>query len=156
MQILNYKDSNFQDKLNQILINNEEFDAQITEDVKNIIQLVKNEQDEAIIEICNKFDQANFKNPQDLIVKKSEIDNAFKNINPKILESLKLAHDRIKSYHEKQLPIDFEYKDEIGVTLGNRWQAIESICVYAPGGTAIYPSSILMSAIPAITAGVKK
>lgn len=156
MQILNYKDSDFQGKLNQILINNEEFDAKITENVKNIINSVKKHQDEAIIEICNKFDQANFKKSEDLIVKKDEIDNALKNINPKILESLKLARDRIKSYHKKQLPTDFEYKDEIGVTLGNKWQAIESICVYGPGGTAIYPSSILMSAIPAITAGVKE
>jgi histidinol dehydrogenase len=155
MQIINHLEQDFETKINKIVSNNSEINTKTNEQVLKILNLVKNDGDKAIIEICNKFDNANFKNPQDLLVSQKEIDESIDKINPELLQALKLSYQRILSYHKKQLPEDFIYEDDIGVTLGNRWQAIESICVYAPGGSAIYPSSILMSAVPAITAGVK-
>ena len=155
MKIVSSNDSSFKEKLSQIVKNNQKIDKKLDDDVSSIIESVKNEGDDFIIKICNKFDGSDFKNANDLLVSKKEIDNATKDIDQEVFAALKLAYQRIKSYHERQLPQDFEYKDKIGVKLGNRWQAIESVCVYAPGGTAIYPSSVLMSAIPAIVAGVQ-
>jgi histidinol dehydrogenase len=155
MNILKYNDPNFKKNLKNISQNNKEINESILEKVKKIISLVKKNKDEALIEICNEFDGANFKKPSDLVVCEEDINNSINNIEPELLKALKLAYERIKSYHEKQLPKDFEYQDKIGVTLGNKWQAIDSVCVYTPGGTAIYPSSVLMSSIPAIVAGVK-
>jgi histidinol dehydrogenase len=130
-------------------------DENVLEIVNQIIEKVEKSGDKALIELSNKFDKTNFKTNSDLLVKKSEILAAEKKLDPAIKDALKLAFKRIKSYHQKQLPKDFTFKDEIGVTLGNHWRAIESVGVYVPGGTASYPSSVLMSAIPALVCGVK-
>lgn len=124
--------------------------------VQNIIAQVQEKKDSALISYSNKFDGTRFSATQDFIVSEKEINNAIKNLDPAIYKALKMAYDRIVSYHKKQLPKSFSYKDKIGVTLGNEWRAIESVGIYAPGGTASYPSSVLMSAVPAIVAGVKK
>jgi histidinol dehydrogenase len=154
MNIITYKDFDFKTKINELVVRNSIADSKIINDVEKVVESVKNDGDEAVINICNKFDGSNFNSSDDLLVTKKEIDNAFNNVDLKLLKTLQLAYERIFLYHSKQLPSDFEYKDDIGVVLGNKWKAIESICVYVPGGTAIYPSSVLMSAIPAIVAGV--
>ena len=84
MKIINYKDSDFIKKIDKIALNNQEFDEKLIKDVENIINLVKKNQDEAIIEICNKFDKSSFKNSDDLLVKEEEIEESMKNIDPKI------------------------------------------------------------------------
>lgn len=155
MQKITFKDPNFTAKIAEIAKINQNIDVKQDNIVSEIIKDVQNRGDQAIIKICNKFDGANFKNPKDLLVDEEEIENSINNIPRDLLSALKLAYDRIFSYHEKQIPDDFEYEDETGTILGNRWKAIESVAVYAPGGTAIYPSSILMSAVPAIVAGVQ-
>ncbi|MBP0651656.1 histidinol dehydrogenase, partial [Mycobacterium tuberculosis] len=67
-----------------------------------------------------------------------------------------LAADRIRSHHDRQMPKDDIYTDPLGVTLGSRWTAVEAVGLYVPGGTASYPSSVLMNAIPAKVAGVER
>ncbi len=128
----------------------------IVKQVEKIIATTKKDGDKALINYSNQFDNTQFSKAQDFVASKKEIDAAIKNIAPKTLTALKMAYARIMAYHKKQLPKDFLYTDKAGVTLGNSWRAIESIGVYAPGGTASYPSSVLMSAVPAIAAGVSK
>lgn len=123
---------------------------------KEIINQVKKDGDKALIALSNKFDKSNFKKAQDFIISQKEIAAAEKSLSSEVKSALKTAYKRIKAYHQKQLPKDFKFKDKEGVTLGNIWRAIDSIGVYVPGGTASYPSSLLMSAVPAIVAGVKE
>ncbi len=155
MKKITYKDLDFAKKLEEIAQINQSINPEQEKIVANIINSVREKGDKSIIDICNKFDGSEFRNPEDLLVDKEELDNSVYNISKELLISLEIAYDRIFSYHEKQMPDDFEYHDKTGTILGNKWQAIQSICVYAPGGTAIYPSSILMSAVPAIVAGIK-
>ncbi len=138
--------------LNKIKASNEI----IIKDVENIIAETKKNGDSALINFCNKFDKTNFRTNKDLLVTEAEIKNAEKKLDKKTKEALQLAFKRIALYHKKQLPCDFNFTDSIGVKLGNIWRAIESVGVYVPGGTASYPSSVLMSTVPAIIAGVKE
>ncbi len=135
---------------------NQNFDPIILSQVDEIISQVKKSADQAVLELSNKFDNANFSSIQDFLVSESEFIEAQNNLSPKLKEALKIACQRIKNYHQKQLPRDFSYQDEIGFELGNRWIAMQRIGVYVPGGTASYPSSVLMSVIPAVIAGVKE
>ncbi|MSP33633.1 MAG: histidinol dehydrogenase [Rickettsiales bacterium] len=139
----------------KFLTTSKKADSSIVKQVEKIIATTKKDGDKALISYSNKFDKAQFSKAQNFIVNKKEIDAAIKNISPKTFASLQMAYARIFDYHKKQLPEDFLYKDTQGVTLGNSWRAIESIGVYAPGGTASYPSSVLMCAVPAIVAGSK-
>jgi histidinol dehydrogenase len=126
---------------------------------KTARQIVKNTQkngDEALIFYSNEFDKTNFKKACELLVDEKEVLDAAKNLDLKIKSALKTAFLRIKKYHQKQLPKDFNFIDKTGVELGNIWRAVDSVGVYVPGGTASYPSSVLMSAVPAIVAGVKQ
>ena len=128
----------------------------ILKDVEEIINITKKDGDKALISFSNKFDKTAFKKSADLLVTNKEIIDAEKSLNKEVKQALKLAYQRIALYHKKQLPKDFLFTDNLGVELGNSWRAINSIGVYVPGGTASYPSSVLMSAIPAIIAGVKE
>lgn len=139
----------------QFINSSKENDEAVFYNTKKIIEDTKNKGDAALIEYSNKFDKTNFAKAGDFIVSESELNLAVKNIDKEVYEALKTAYKRIYSYHKKQLPKDFLYKDKEGVELGNLWRNIESIGVYAPGGLASYPSSVLMSAVPAIVAGVK-
>ena len=75
-------------------------------------------------------------------------------MDERTLAALHLAHDRILDHHQRQRPKDDRYKDRLGVELGTRWTAVASAGLYVPGGTASYPSSVLMNAVPAKVAGV--
>src|SRR5206468_677309 len=72
------------------------------------------------------------------------------------LDALALARDRIEAYHRRQIPADERFIDPLGVELGSRWTAIEAVGLYVPGGSAAYPSSVLMNAVPAKVAGVPR
>ena len=85
-----------------------------------------------------------------------DIDRMLSQCDPEDIKALEFAAERIRAYHEKQLPQDMRYKDDMGVTLGWRWTAVDAAGLYAPGGRAAYPSSVLMNAIPARIAGVNR
>ena len=91
-----------------------------------------------------------------LKVTSDEIDIAYAACDRKALDALMLARDRIEAYHRRQLPGDDRFTDAFGVELGSRWTAIEAVGLYVPGGTAAYPSSVLMNAVPAKVAGVPR
>ena len=86
----------------------------------------------------------------------AEIEIAYAACDRKALDALALARDRIEAYHRRQKPADERFTDALGVELGSRWTAIEAVGLYVPGGTAAYPSSVLMNAVPAKVAGVPR
>jgi histidinol dehydrogenase len=149
----NLKNSNFL-WLNFIK-NSQKNDEKNLQIVQEIIKDVQNRGDQSIIELTNKFDKTNATKIADLIISKKEIFESEKKVDKAVKEALKFAKKRIETYHQKQLPKDFSFKDSTGTTLGNIWKPIQRIGVYVPGGTASYPSSVLMSVIPAQIAGVK-
>jgi histidinol dehydrogenase len=132
---------------------------EIAEDVEQavraIIADVRTNGDRALVELSRKFDRI------DLIktgfqVSRAELDAATKACDRRALDALKLARERIEAYHRRQKPSDDRYTDPLGVELGHRWTAIEAVGLYVPGGTAAYPSSVLMNAVPAKVAGVPR
>ena len=122
--------------------------------VEDIITNVKENGNEALINLTHKFDNVKLEKAT-LFFSEQEIRSSSKKILAKEKEALKLAASRIKKYHIKQLPKNKFWKDEKGVNLGFRWTPINSIGIYVPGGLASYPSSVLMNAIPAKVAGVR-
>ena len=117
-----------------------------------IIADVRARGDAALAHYCQKFDRLDVAR-LGLAITRREIDAAVKACEPKALAALELAHDRVLSYHQKQKPTDARFVDALGVELGWRWRAIESVGLYVPGGAASYPSSVVMNAVPAMVAG---
>ena len=119
------------------------------------INLVKENGFKALQDLSAKYDnyplnQSNFK------ITKNQIDDALKNCDKNVIKALEIAAQRIFDFHEKSLPKDDFFEDEYGIGLGWRWGAVDCAGLYAPGGKAAYPSSVLMNAIPAKVAGVKR
>jgi len=111
--------------------------------------------DAALLEATKKFDRLDLA-ASDLRVRPAEIDAAVKACDAATLDALKFARDRIETFHLKQMPKDERFTDGAGVELGWRWSAIEAVGLYVPGGTAAYPSSVLMNVVPAKVAGVSR
>ena len=124
----------------------------VEQTVRGIIDAVIAHGDRALAEFTAKFDRIDLAKIG-LKVTAAEIDAAEKASNPEALAALKLARDRIEAYHQRQKPKDERYTDALGVELGAKWTAIEAVGLYVPGGTAAYPSSVLMNAVPAKVAG---
>ena len=123
--------------------------------VRGIIAEVMARGDAALIEFTRKFDRSDV-SAAGLRVTPQEIAAAVVASDPRAREALTLARDRIEAYHRRQLPRDERFTDAIGVELGSRWTAIAAAGLYVPGGTAAYPSSVLMNAVPAKVAGVPR
>src|SRR5690606_31838965 len=101
------------------------------------------------------FDRLNI-DASGMVVTRDEVDAAVAAIDADLLKSLELAAERIRSYHDRQMPSDERYTDATGVELGWRWRPVSAAGLYVPGGLASYPSSVLMNAIPAKVAGVAR
>ncbi|PWE57730.1 histidinol dehydrogenase [Metarhizobium album] len=123
--------------------------------VRAIIDDVRARGDAALADYSARFDGLDFA-VTPMRVGKAEIDAAFGAVDPEVIAALELAAIRIEKHHSRQLPKDDIYEDDIGVGLGSRWTAIEAVGLYVPGGTASYPSSVLMNALPAKVAGVPR
>jgi len=123
--------------------------------VRTILADVEARGDAALIELTKRFDRVDL-GKVGLRVSAAEINAAAGQCDQTALDALKLARDRIDAYHRKQLPTEELYTDALGVELGGRWTAIEAVGLYVPGGTAAYPSSVLMNAVPAKVAGVAR
>ena len=121
----------------------------------DIIKKVRKNGDKALIKLTKKFDGLDL-TTKDLIVDLNEIDEATSKISPDEYDSLRFAADRITSFHLRQMPENFEYVDDAGIKMGMSWSPIDSVGLYVPGGTASYPSSVLMNAIPAQVVGVPR
>jgi histidinol dehydrogenase len=123
--------------------------------VRAIIQEVRSGGDEALCRLTSRFDRFDL-TPDRLRITEAEIDAACAQVDAATMDALKLARDRIEIHHIRQRPEDERYTDAIGVELGHRWTAVEAAGLYVPGGTAAYPSSVLMNAVPAKVAGVPR
>jgi histidinol dehydrogenase len=132
-----------------------EVSADIEAATRAIVDDVAARGDTALIEATRKFDRLDLK-PAGLRITPSEIDAAAKACDSQTLDALKFARDRIEIFHQRQLPKDDRFTDALGVELGWRWSAIDAVGLYVPGGTAAYPSSVLMNAVPAKVAGVAR
>ena len=121
--------------------------------VRDIIADVIARGDDALVDYSRRFDRVDLA-AMGLRVTDAELDAATARCDARTLEALRLAHARIVAYHERQRPQDQSFTDDLGVQLGWRWTAIQSVGLYVPGGTASYPSSVLMNAAPAKVAGV--
>lgn len=152
---LRLSDADFEQRFAAFLLTKREVSADVDAVVRAIIARVRAEGDAALIEYTQKFEQADLKGPG-MAVSQDDIGKAYDAADPQTIEALKFARDRIRSHHERQRPKDDRYTDAAGVELGSRWTAIEAVGLYVPGGTASYPSSVLMSAVPAKVAGVER
>jgi len=155
MKIFKTTDENFDKEFDEILARGAMDIDKVEPIVKNIIDEVKQEKDMALIRHISKFDKWNPSTKEELLISTDDMKKAYESIDTNLKKALQLAYDRIKSYHQKQLPkswIDFE---ENGTILGQKVTAVQKAGIYVPGGKAFYPSSLLMNVIPAIVAGVK-
>ena len=152
---LSQSDPNFASAFQALLATKREISEDVDSTVRTIIQDVRKRGDAAVLELTEKFDRIAL-TADALRIPKSDIMQAVDTVAPKTMAALTLAHDRIPSYHEKQLPADQHYTDALGVELGYRWSAVSAVGLYVPGGTANYPSSVLMNAVPARVAGVQR
>ncbi|SFK08585.1 histidinol dehydrogenase [Pseudovibrio ascidiaceicola] len=153
---LSSKSEGFEEEIRALLGSKRETSEDVDHIVRDILRDVELRGDAAVLEYTNKFDRMSAKSMDELKVTEAEIEAAVAQIPAETLEALQLAHDRIRSHHQKQLPESYTYKDAIGVELGAIWTAVEAVGVYVPGGLASYPSSVLMNVVPAKVAGVER
>ena len=118
--------------------------------VFDIIANVRRNRDKALFEYCEKFDKVSLSS---LEVTEAEIDEAFASVEPKFIEILRAASENIYAFHSRQVRNNFVINDKNGVVIGQKIIPIEKVGLYVPGGTAAYPSSVLMNCIPAKIAG---
>src|SRR5271169_6661855 len=123
--------------------------------VRHILDEVKAYGDRALLQLTLEFDRLDLAKVN-MRVAPEEIEAAAKACDRQTLAALKLARERIEAYHLRQKPKDERFTDALGVEMGSRWTAIEAVGLYVPGGTAAYPSSVLMNAVPAKVAGVPR
>ncbi len=152
---LDSRSADFAERFASFLATKREVSADIEAATRTIVDDVAARGDIALIEATRKFDRLDLDAAR-LRITAAEIDAAIKACDGKTLEALELARNRIESFHRQQLPADQRFTDALGVELGWRWSAIESVGLYVPGGTAAYPSSVLMNAVPAQVAGVAR
>jgi len=156
MKIINTEDSNFKEEFDGILARAKSDIKGVSSIVTDIIDEIVEEGNVALKRHISKFDKWEVKEDNELLIKTSDMEDAYNNIDDKLRAALHTAYDRIKKYHEKQLPkswVDFESN---GTILGQKVSAVDRAGLYIPGGKAAYPSSLLMNAIPAIVAGVEE
>jgi histidinol dehydrogenase len=152
---LDTRSPDFDASFTALLAMKREVAEEVDQAVEAIIADVIARGDAALVDYSRKFDRIDLEK-QDLRIGHDEIDAALSRCPKDVLDALNLAHARVLAYHEQQLPQDLQYTDAEGVELGWRWHAVEAAGLYVPGGTASYPSSVLMNAVPAKVAGVSR
>lgn len=152
---LDMTDADFEAGFSAFLGSKREAAQDVDDTVRAIIADVRARGDEALLDYSIRFDRLDFSDTG-IAFSAAEIEAAVRAVDARTLDALTLAHERITSHHARQMPKDDRYVDAIGVELGSRWTAIEAVGLYVPGGTASYPSSVLMNAVPARVAGVER
>lgn len=150
---LDRRSADFDERFKAFLSMKREVSADIDTATRAIVADVAARGDIALIEATKKFDRLQL-DAANLRVSSAEIDAAAAACDGATVDALKLARERIEIFHRRQLPKDDRFTDALGVELGSRWTAIDAVGLYVPGGSAAYPSSVLMNAVPASVAGV--
>lgn len=154
-EILDTRDGTFAARFEALLGMKREASSDVNETVAEIIAAVRARGDAALIDFTKEFDALDL-SKGGIAVSKAEIDEACATADDETVEALEFAHERILDHHRRHLPASESYVDGAGVELGQRWSAVSSAGLYVPGGTASYPSSVLMNAVPAKVAGVTR
>ena len=152
---LNTKEKSFAADFEALLFAKRAIEEDVALAVRGLIADVRARGDTALVELTNKFDRAGI-TTADLKISAEEIENALAKVTAEQKAAIEMAASRIEAYHRRQLPKDERFQDETGAMLGWRWTSVDSAGLYVPGGTASYPSSVLMNAIPAKVAGVER
>ncbi|MDU1052674.1 histidinol dehydrogenase [Clostridium baratii] len=153
IDLIDLKVSNKEEVLNEIRKRDEGKKEENLELVKNILDYVRKGKDKALKELTKKFDGVSI---DDFKVSDEEIDEAYKLVDKNFIANIKEAKENILEYHSLQKEKDYILNRKNGVYMGQRVIPLERIGVYVPGGTASYPSTVLMNVIPAKVAGVKE
>jgi histidinol dehydrogenase len=149
-------DVDFNDNLKALLAFETAQDDSIDEVVASILKDVKKRGDLAVLEYTNRFDKTNVASMPELEISQNELITALNSLPVDQREALKVAAERVRTYHEKQFMTSWSYSEADGTLLGQQVTALDRVGLYVPGGKAAYPSSVLMNAIPAKVAGVKE
>ena len=148
IRILNYKEMNNEDIFSRV-----ESKSNVENIVSDIISNVRSNGDKALYEYCEKFDKVKL---EGLLVTDEEIEEAWEIVDEKFKEIIKKASENIYAFHSRQVRNSFLINEKDGVVIGQKVIPIEKVGLYVPGGTAAYPSSVLMNCIPAKIAGCKE
>jgi histidinol dehydrogenase len=151
---LNGRDKDFKSNLNKFISLRNSFSESTQSSVSRIIERIKNEGDSALIDLTNQYDGLEISDISDLFINEESINSSVDKIDKVITEALTESYKRIESFHQecfKEIDISFKEKE-----ISRKFRAIESVLLYVPGGKASYPSTVLMSAGPAVAAGVKR
>jgi histidinol dehydrogenase len=154
-QRLDTRDDTFESDFAALLGAKREEAADVREAVDTILADVRERGDEAVCELTEQFDRLAL-TPDTMRVGEDELEAAADKVPVDVRAALDLAAQRIEAHHQRQMPKDDSYTDSLGVSLSSRWTPIDAVGLYVPGGTASYPSSVLMNAIPAKVAGVER
>lgn len=152
---LSTNDDGFSAAFDALLAQKREVSEDVGAAVRDILDDVRLNGDKALISLSQKFDNVDLAHVG-IAVSKAEIDAAMGEVGEDEMAALSEARDRIHDHHKRQVPTSYRYTDSVGAELGDRWTPVESVGLYVPGGTASYPSSVLMNAVPATVAGVPR
>ncbi len=144
----------YDDRLKYLARRGEVLEEEYEKKVKEIIQLVRERGDEALIDLTRKFDGLEL-TPETLEIPFEDLEKAYEDLEDDVREALEIAEERIRSFHEKQVERSF-FAEEEGIVLGQKVVPLERVGIYVPGGKASYPSTVLMNAVPASVAGVEE
>jgi len=152
---LNTRDADFAIRFSAFLTTKREVAEDVEQAVRAIIKDVAANGDRTLIDLSKKFDHVDL-DKIGMKVSENETEAALRAVDKQERAALEFAKERIETHHRRQLPEDLRYTDALGVELGHRWTPIEAVGLYVPGGTAAYPSTVLMNVVPAKVAGVER
>lgn len=152
---LDARDADFAQSFEALLHAKRETAEDVNAAVAAVLADVRTRGDAAVIDFTRRWDRLEL-TPATLRITDAEVDAAVAACDTRTLDALRLAADRIEAFHRKQVPEVLSYTDAAGVRLGARWTPVGAVGLYVPGGTAAYPSSVLMNAVPARVAGVPR
>jgi histidinol dehydrogenase len=152
---LSAADEDFETAFTTLVNARREADDDVAKNVTHIIRRVRDEGDVAVRELTRLFDRHDL-DATGWAIDRADCLQAFEQLTPELRAALELAAERIAAYHIKQIPEDRDEIDSAGIRLGARWKPVDAAGIYVPGGRAAYPSSVLMNAIPAKAAGVRR
>ena len=152
---LEQRAADFETRFGALLAAKRELSADVNQAVAEIVERVRRDKDAGLIELTLRYDHLDLREVGMRVTPK-EVSEARADVDAKTLAALELARDRILDHHRRQVPVSDCYVDDQGVALGFRWTPVQSAGLYVPGGTASYPSSVLMNAVPAKVAQVER
>jgi histidinol dehydrogenase len=154
--VLSAQDAEFPQQFRALLSAKRENDADVNATVSEILAQVRARGDQAVVDYTRTYDRLPSLTVETMRLSAREINDAADTVSADLMVALRQAAERIRAYHLRQMPESYDYTDDAGVRLGSRWSAVEAAGLYVPGGTAAYPSSVLMNALPAKVAGVDR